>query len=177
MNLSIHIHMHCNIKLAKTLIEFEPHSFLTSTKWGGKKETLRKYIKREDLDDPTQTKKELNEKKDPFHKAAFASKWINFDDKSNITNYEEEWRGYLEQRATTELAITESWGMGPGESTRESSSLVEDFFLRWNRDLIEFWWVCMKFSSSPFFTTASILKFALFKWYWFKIFSSFYAYT
>lgn len=116
-------------------------------------------------------------KKDPFHKAAFSSKWINFDDKSNITNYEEEWRGYLEQRATTELAITESWGMGPGESTRESSSLVEDFFLRWNRDLIEFWWVCMKFSSSPFFTTASILKFALFKWYWFKIFSSFYAYT
>lgn len=66
---------------------------------------------------------------------------------------------YLEHRDTTELAMGESWGMGLGElEDAPSFSLSADDFLRWKRDLIEFWWILMKFSHIPVFAPLSSIS-------------------
>lgn len=52
---------------------------------------------------------------------------------------------YLEQRATTEFAKGESWGMDLGESVGDESSSFFDF-LRWKMDLKVFGWFFIKVS-------------------------------
>lgn len=58
---------------------------------------------------------------------------------------------YLEQRATTELAKGESWGMDLGESEGDESSSFLDF-LRWKMDLNVLGWFFIKLSIMVTFT-------------------------
>lgn len=63
---------------------------------------------------------------------------------------------YIEQRETTELARSESWGIGFGEAIGDgepSPSRPAEDFLRWNRDFREFCWFLMKLSSIPTFAS------------------------